>query len=95
MSENKIISNFGIVQDQITSVKTQLGDTIVPVIDRVNDNELSQKQEFEKAMSSLAGLGERLQKSVNPIIQRCGTIKNNVETYRIELGQNRIQHDKC
>ena len=69
MSNGDIIKNFGLMQDQVTAVQKQLADAIVPVVDRVNLNEVSQKEEFQKAMDNLAGLESRLQKSVNPIIQ--------------------------
>ena len=92
MSIGDIIKNFGLMQDQVTAVQKQLADTIVPVVDRVNLNEVTQKDEFKQAMDNLAGLESRLQKSVNPIIQGWDNLKDNVETYRIELGQNRAQH---
>lgn len=62
MSNGDIIKNFGLVQDQVTAVQKQLADIIVPVIDRVNTNEVKQKEEFGKAMENLAGLETRLQK---------------------------------
>ena len=92
MSNGDIIKHFGLMQDQVTAVQKQLADTIVPVVDRVNKNEVTQKDEFKQAMENLAGLEARLQKSVNPIIQGWDNLKDNVETYRIELRQNRAQH---
>lgn len=93
MPESDIIKNFGIVQDQITKVTEQLRLTILPVIERINLNEATQKSEFETAMKSLAGLEARLQKSVNPIITGWDGVKDNVETYRLELQANRKQHE--
>ena len=93
MPESDIIKNFGIVQDHITKVTEQLRLTILPVIERINLNEATQKSEFQTAMKSLAGLEARLQKSVNPIITGWDGVKENVETYRLELQARRKQYE--